>query len=92
MNLHKQNFVCWPSVGPQDIKQTYIHTYIPFHAEPATPRTRAPLPHKMALDTLKRARPDESSDKAAASDDEAEEYVAGLSCPFLRVAAVHVAV
>ena len=27
MNLHKQNFVCWPSVGPQDIKQTYIHTY-----------------------------------------------------------------
>ena len=28
MNLHKQNFVCWPSVGPQDIKQTYIHTYI----------------------------------------------------------------
>ena len=26
MNLHKQNFVCWPSVGPQDIKQTYIHT------------------------------------------------------------------
>ena len=28
MNLHKQNFVCWPSVGPQDIKQTYIHTNI----------------------------------------------------------------
>ena len=28
MNLHKQNFVCWPSVGPQDIKQTYIHTYM----------------------------------------------------------------
>ena len=28
MNLHKQNFVCWPSVGPQDIKQTYIQTYI----------------------------------------------------------------
>ena len=28
MNLHKQNFVCWPSVGPQDIQQTYIHTYI----------------------------------------------------------------
>ena len=28
MNLHKQNFVCWPSVGPQDIKQTYIHTCI----------------------------------------------------------------
>ena len=24
MNLHKQNFVCWPSVGPQDIKHTYI--------------------------------------------------------------------
>ena len=25
---HKQNFVCWPSVGPQDInhKHTYIHT------------------------------------------------------------------
>ena len=27
MNIHKQNFVCWPLVGPQDIKQTYIHTY-----------------------------------------------------------------
>ena len=28
MNLHKQNFVCWPSVGPQDIKETYIRTYM----------------------------------------------------------------
>ena len=30
MNLHEQNFVCWPSVGPQDIKHihTYTHTYI----------------------------------------------------------------
>ena len=28
MMSHKQNFVCWPSVGPQDIKHTYIHTYI----------------------------------------------------------------
>ena len=28
MNLHEQNSVCWPPVGPQDIKQTYIHTYI----------------------------------------------------------------
>ena len=25
MISHKQNFVCWPSVGPQDIKHTYIH-------------------------------------------------------------------
>ena len=28
MNLHKQNFVCWPSVGPQDIKQTYMQFQI----------------------------------------------------------------
>ena len=28
MDLHKQNFVCWPSVDPQDIKQTYIHTLL----------------------------------------------------------------
>lgn len=41
----------------------------------------------MALDTLKRARPDESNDKAALSDDEVEEYVACLSCLFLRIAA-----
>ena len=34
MNLHKQNFVCWPSVGPQDIKQTYIHTYIHTYTAP----------------------------------------------------------
>ena len=26
MNLHKQKYVCWPSVGPKDIKQAYIHT------------------------------------------------------------------
>ena len=28
MNSHEQNFVCWPSVGPQDIKQKnkqYFH-------------------------------------------------------------------
>ena len=24
-SLHEQNFVCWPSGGPKDIKQTYIH-------------------------------------------------------------------
>lgn len=47
----------------------------------------------MALDTLKRARPDESSDKAAVSDEEAEEYVACVSCLFsLIVAAVYAAV
>ena len=41
----------------------------------------------MALDTLKRARPDEMIDKAAVSDDETEEYVACLSCPYLHIAA-----
>ena len=25
LTANKQKFVCWPSVGPQDIKQTYIH-------------------------------------------------------------------
>ena len=47
----------------------------------------------MAQDTLKRARPDESSDKAAVSDEEAEEYVASQCCPFpLIAAAVYAAV
>ena len=26
MNLHEQNSVCCPPVGPQDVEQTYIHT------------------------------------------------------------------
>jgi len=30
VDLHEQNSVCWPPVGPQDIKQTYIHTYVPY--------------------------------------------------------------
>ena len=25
MNLHEQHFVCWRSVGPKDIKHTFIH-------------------------------------------------------------------
>ena len=27
MNLQKQNFVCWPSVGPQDIKHKHTSRY-----------------------------------------------------------------
>ena len=67
-NSHKQNFVCWPSVGPQDIphkhehKKTYasaatpVCVFCPSRTTPNAPRPttrpRLYLPTRFSLDAV----------------------------------------